>query len=315
MRARVTSDFAMVRAEELRIDLAHLSLAAKAWGDGSLPPLLALHGWLDNAGSFDRLAPLLASERYVVALDLPGHGRSQHRAAGAHYHYVDYLDELREVFDRFEWKRAGLLGHSLGGALAAVFAAVYPGRVDELVLIEGLGPLTTRPDDALKQLRAGLLERAESSGNALRVYADAAAAAHARQRVNGLSEIAARTLTERGLKEVEGGCTWSSDPRLMLPSLQRYTEPQILAVLAGIRAPTLLILAEPETHLIGADAMSTRIAQVADIEVARLAGNHHLHLEHPQEVADAILPFLRKQSEKRREHRDAQTADDQSAGA
>jgi pimeloyl-ACP methyl ester carboxylesterase len=305
----------MVRAEELRIDLAHLSLAAKAWGDPALPPLLALHGWLDNAGSFDLLAPLLARDRYVVALDLPGHGRSQHRAPGAHYHYVDYFDELREVFDDFGWKNAGLLGHSLGGALAAVFAAVHPERVDELILIEGLGPLTTRPEDALKQLRAGLLERAASSENALRVYEDAGAAARARQRVNGLSESAARTLTERGLRPVEGGYSWSSDPRLMLPSPQRYTEPQILSVLRGIRAPTLLILAEPETHLVGAEAMSIRIAQVADIEVARLRGNHHLHLEHPREVADAIGAFLREQSGHRRDGPNAKTASDQPAGA
>jgi len=302
----------MVRAEELRIDLAHLSLAAKAWGDRSLPPLLALHGWLDNAGSFDALAPLLAEDRYVVALDLPGHGRSQHRPPGAHYHYVDYFDELRQVFDHFGWKRPGLLGHSLGGALGAVFAAVYPDRVAELILIEGLGPLTTKPEDALKQLRAGLEERAASSGNALRIYADAAAAAHARQRVNGLSEQAALTLTERGLTKHDRGYTWSSDPRLMLPSLQRYTEAQILSVLCGIRARTLLILAEPETHLVGAAAMAARIAQVADIEVARLPGNHHLHLENPHDVADAIRAFLREKSTRRT---DADAAGDQPAGA
>jgi pimeloyl-ACP methyl ester carboxylesterase len=146
----------------------------------------------------------------------------------------------------------------------------------------------------------------------LRVYPDATAAANARQRVNGLSERAARTLTERGLKKTDGGYTWSSDPRLMLPSLQRYTEAQILAVLSGIRARTLLILAEPETHLVGAAAMVERIAQVANIEVARLPGNHHLHLEHPDEVADAIRAFLRGEST----HRDAaNAADDQPAGA
>jgi pimeloyl-ACP methyl ester carboxylesterase len=147
------------------------------------------------------------------------------------------------------------------------------------------------------------------------VYEDAGAAARARQRVNGLSESAARTLTERGLRPVEGGYSWSSDPRLMLPSPQRYTEPQILSVLRGIRAPTLLILAEPETHLVGAEAMSIRIAQVADIEVARLRGNHHLHLEHPREVADAIGAFLREQSGHRRDGPNAKTASDQPAGA
>ena len=168
-----------MRAEELELRLDALTLAAKAWGDSTRPPLLALHGWLDNAGSFDALAPLLANDRYVVALDLPGHGRSQHRPRGVRYHYVDYLDELREVFRHFGWKRAGLLGHSLGAALGAVFAAAYPELVDELVLIEGLGPLTTRPEDALKQLRSGLDQRPTVDETTLRIYADAGAAAQA----------------------------------------------------------------------------------------------------------------------------------------
>jgi pimeloyl-ACP methyl ester carboxylesterase len=290
-----------VRAEELELRLDALTLAAKAWGDSAHPPLLALHCWLDNAGSFDALAPLLAHDRYVVALDLPGHGRSQHRPRGMRYHYVDYLDELREVFRHFGWMRAGLLGHSLGAALGAVFAAAYPELVDELVLIEGLGPLTTRPEDALKQLRGGLDQRPTVDETTLRIYADAGAAAHARRRANGLSEQAALALMERGLKPVAGGYTWSSDPRLMLPSLQRYTEPQILAVLTGIRARTLLILAEPETHPIGAEAMSARIAQVAGIEVARLPGNHHLHMEHADAVAAPILAFLRNSAAARRD--------------
>jgi len=52
----------MARADEIRIELADRTLAALTWGDRSLPPLIALHGWLDNAGSFARIAPLLASK-------------------------------------------------------------------------------------------------------------------------------------------------------------------------------------------------------------------------------------------------------------
>lgn len=118
----------MPAAEELVIALPHATLAARRWGAASSPPLLALHGWLDNAGSFDALAPLLAARWQVVALDFAGHGRSSHLAPGTWYHYVDYFDELRAVFDHFGWSRADLLGHSLGGTLASLFAALYPER-------------------------------------------------------------------------------------------------------------------------------------------------------------------------------------------
>ncbi len=72
----------MTAARELSLELPHLRLAAQAWGDPQLPRLLALHGWLDNAASFDRLAPLLCGHFHIVAIDLPGHGRSGHRPPG-----------------------------------------------------------------------------------------------------------------------------------------------------------------------------------------------------------------------------------------
>ncbi len=282
----------MSRAEELNIPLAQGALAAKAWGDPALPPLLALHGWLDNAGSFDRLAPLLAGERYVVALDLRGHGRSSHLPPDGWYHYVDRFDELRGVFDHFGWARAGLLGHSLGGTLASLFAALYPERVGELLLIEALGPLTNAAEDALAQLRRALDQRAAyATRRPLRVFPDLPAAVAARVAANGLSETAARAIVERGVTPADGGLVWSSDPRLTLASPVRFTEAQVQSMLAGIRARTLLVLAEPETSYLPAAMMEARAAQVAGISVVRLPGNHHLHLEDAGAVASAIRAF------------------------
>lgn len=282
------------RVEELRIPLTQGALAAKAWGDPKRPPLLALHGWLDNAGSFDRLAPLLVAERYVVALDLRGHGRSSHLSEGNWYHYVDRFEELREVLDHFGWARAGLLGHSLGGTLASLFAALYPEHVDELLLVEALGPLTYAAEDALAQLRRALDQRvAFATRRPLRVFPDLDAAIAARVAANGLSETAARAIVERGVVAVDGGYVWCSDPRLTLASPLRFTEAQVLAMLAGIRAPTLLVLAEPATSYLPTTMMDARAAQVAGIRVVRLPGNHHLHLEDADAVAAAIRVFRR----------------------
>lgn len=282
----------MSRAEELSIPLAQGALAAKAWGDPSLPPLLALHGWLDNAGSFDRLAPLLAGDHHVVALDLRGHGRSSHLGEDGWYHYVDRFDELRGVFDHFGWARAGLLGHSLGGTLASLFAALYPERVDELLLIEALGPLANAAEDTLTQLRRALDQRAAyATRRPLRVFPDLQAAVAARVAANGLSEAAARALVERGVIAVEGGFVWSSDPRLTLASPVRFTEAQVLAMLAAIRARTLLVLAAPATSYLPVAMMEARAAQVAGIRIVRLPSNHHLHLEDADAVASAIRAF------------------------
>lgn len=280
------------RAEERTIPLAQGVLAAKTWGDPRHAPLLALHGWLDNAGSFDRLAPLLAHDRYVVALDLRGHGRSSHLPDGEWYHYVDRFDELRGVFDHFGWARADLLGHSLGGTLASLFAALYPERVGALLLVEALGPLTNEAGNALAQLRRALDQRAAyASRRPLRIYPDLDAAIAARVAANDLSEAAARSIVERGVVAVEGGYVWSSDPRLTLASPVRFTEAQVLAMLAGIRARTLLVLAEPATSYLPDAMMAARAAQVAGIRVVHRPGNHHLHLEDAASVAEAIQAF------------------------
>lgn len=279
----------MARADEIRIEFADRTLAAQVWGDSSLPPLIALHGWLDNAGSFARIAPLLAKKRYVVALDLRGHGCSSHLPPGAWYHYVDYFDDLHAVLDHFGWPRAEFLGHSLGGTLASLFAATHPERVESLLLVEALGPLTVEPVDTLAQLRRGIDERAAyAKRRPLRVFPDVASAIRVRMAASALSEDAARALVERGVQAVDGGYVWSSDARLTLASPQRYTEAQVLAMLAGIRAPTLLMLAEPATSYLPDAMMASRAAEVVDIDIVHLAGSHHLHLEKPQAVFEII---------------------------
>jgi len=286
-----------MRAEELRIELPERTLAALAWGDPASPPMLALHGWLDNAGSFSAIAPLLAKDHYVVAIDLRGHGRSSHLPAGAWYHYVDYFDDLRGTLDHFGWPRATLFGHSLGGTLASLFAAAVPERVESLVLIEALGPLTVAPENTLAQLKRGLDERAAfANRRALRVFRDLEAAIEARAMASGFSREVARALVERGVQKVDGGYVWSSDPRLTLTSAQRYSEAQVLAMLDGIRAPTLLILAEPATPYLCDAMMSERAAQVASIEVVRVAGHHHLHLESARDVFEVVGRFLAARS-------------------
>ena len=288
---------------ELRFPLRHLTLAARAWGDPADPPILALHGWLDNAASFERLAPLLKG-RYVVALDLPGHGRSEHRPAGSWYAYVDYLDEIAEVIEVSGWHRPDLLGHSLGATLASIHAAVRPDTVGRLLLIEGLGPLTAPIESTLEQLRRSQAARAAFSGGKLRVFEDIEAAIQARQRSSALSTEAARCLVQRGLKPVHDasamdapaacGYSWASDPRLTLPSSLRLTEAQLATILPAIQADTLLVLAQPGEPYLPREMVDARIALLQSIEVVRLDGTHHLHLEDPEPVAAAILEFLKR---------------------
>ena len=108
----------MSGVEEVRLNLGHIELAAHLFGPQQGIPVIALHGWLDNANTFARLAPRLHGLR-IVALDLAGHGYSDHRPVGAGYALWDYAHDVLRVAEQLGWQRFALLGHSLGAMVAA----------------------------------------------------------------------------------------------------------------------------------------------------------------------------------------------------
>jgi pimeloyl-ACP methyl ester carboxylesterase len=274
---------------EQRITLSHhLSLSALIWGNHAAPPLLALHGWLDNAGSYSLLAPRLAEHFRVIALELPGHGHSSHLPAGIRYHYVDYVSAVLSAADALGLERYSLLGHSLGAGIASLAAAATPQRIDRLFLIEGLGPLGDDGAHTLQRFRDAYAAPA-TGGKSLRLFANVDQAISARTMASGLRADLARPIVERGLVQVEGGYRWRSDPRLTRPSAVRLAEAQIRALLAGIEAPTALLLSTPVTPYLPSAMMEARAQLVPRIDVAHMDGGHHLQLEHPDAAAAWLL--------------------------
>lgn len=275
--------------EELTLDLGTIRLAARAHGPAGGLPVLALHGWLDNAASFDPLMPLLEGMR-VVAPDLPGHGHSDHRPPGCAYHFIDYVGDALAVADALGWQRFHLVGHSLGGAIGVLLAAACPDRIERLALIEAIGPLSEEPAQAPQRLTQSLTRGDRS----VRYYRSLDEAVAVRRTVGKLSEEAARRLVERGTIAESEGVRWRYDRRLWRASPYRLTEEQVLAFLAAIAAPTLVIAAN-EGHIAPEHpVIARRLAQLASGRVERLAGNHHLHLEDAEPVAEHLRPFLGK---------------------
>lgn len=271
-------------------------LAALSWGDPAAPTWLALHGWLDNAASFSRLAPRLV-ERLgirVVALDFAGHGLSAHRAGG--YALWDYVHDLLDAADALGLSRMPLMAHSMGAGVACLAAAALPERVDRLVLLDGLGALTTEAEEGPAQLRKGLLavRRArarESNAVSARApsayrsrapsYPDSEAAVAARV-AGGATPIdaeTARPLMRRNLETQPGGrVRLRTDARLLRPSPVRLCPEQLDAMLRALRCPVLLV--EGTTGILGDRPRARRArAEVARLTRRVLTGGHHLHLE------------------------------------
>ncbi|WP_062353682.1 alpha/beta fold hydrolase [Pseudoxanthomonas mexicana] len=255
------------------------------------PRVLALHGWLDNAASFVPLADHLPGVQ-LVAPDLPGHGRSAHLAPGAEYTSGVAVNAVLDIADALGWETFSLLGHSMGAGIASLMAAAVPERVQRLVVIEALGGLAETVERTADRWRESIAAARALPGKQLRVFADLAAPIRARMLANQLSEPAARLLVERGVRPVEGGFVWSSDPRLTLPTPQRLDEAQLAALVAGIACPTMVVYADPPQPYFPEPLRSHRASLLPDGRLHVMAGTHHLHMEDPARVAALISGFL-----------------------
>lgn len=257
-------------------------------------PVLALHGWLDNAASFARLAPKLEGMR-IVALDLAGHGHSEHRSAGAGYALWDYAFDVLQVAEQFGWARFSILGHSMGAITAVLLAGAMPERIARLALIDGLVPYTGEAEQAPQKLGEALRARQALTDKRKPVYAEMARAVEARMKgVGAVSREAAELLAQRGLMPVPGGYTWRTDSRLTLPSPLRLSWAHAQAFVRALQCPVSLVLAEQ--GMMRAQAAVRTLLQDLPFEVHRLPGGHHLHLDDEagaQLVADCFNPFLR----------------------
>ena len=280
--------------QSFSLKTSRLELAGFTNGKREGRPIIALHGWLDNAASFSPLASYLEFDRPLYALELPGHGHSQHRPASAQYHLVDNtLDVLAFVDSLCENGDFDLVGHSLGGIVATLVAASVPERVRHLVLLDSLGPLTDDIENVLPQLKKAVSRAAALRNSKLNVYPSKEVAAKARMAgVGKISLEAARTLVDRGVREVEGGFIWSSDPRLLEPSLIRFSEAQVKAIMEGIECPVQLIVGE-DGYFRQYEAISKRLAYIKNLEQHRVAGGHHFHMEGDiEQTAEIINAFL-----------------------
>jgi pimeloyl-ACP methyl ester carboxylesterase len=282
----------MLSPKEFTLELPHLKIQALAYGDAAKPPILALHGWLDNAASFNELAPLL-TDYYVVAVDMPGQGLSEHLPKGQHYQFLAGVEHIVQMLDAVGWEQTILMGHSLGGALASCVAASFSERVKKLILIDSLGPISEESTAAPGRLRDAVNMFLTAEKMQRKVYASQKKMIAMRAKINAVPAEKIANLVERASKAVEHGYMWRYDSALSLPSLSYFTEDQVQAFLAAIKAPTLLIEAE-EGILSDHDLLQQRKAKIVELREVSVAGGHHVHLTAAVEVAEIIQAFLAK---------------------
>ena len=234
-------------------------------------PILALHGWLDNAESFRPLAAELP-EYPLIAPDLPGHGLSPWQTNQDGYVIWSSTGFLHQLLNELG-EPVHLIGHSMGGAIGLLLAATYPEQVLSFTLLDSAGPLSTPAEDVAQQLRKSL-DATPREARTFRTQGEALAVRHTASHLMTADDL--RPMVLRNLQAVDGGWQWRWDPRLRLPSTVRLTEDQISGLFRSLQCPLLALRATeglmPETWF------RQRVAAAPQLTVKELPGHHHFHM-------------------------------------
>ncbi len=276
--------------QPLEFPLSNITLCGIGYGDPSKPMILALHGWLDNAASFQPIAQYL-NDYYILALDITGHGLSSHRSDGAHYHLTDFVFDIHELVESQGWSSFVLMGHSMGGIISTIYASCFPEHVSKLISIESFGPMTKDTQSSPTQLRDSIINRLKAQKSEATHPRSIERTIEARTKVGDIKLESATLLITRNIREDNGQLFFTTDRRLRTFSALRMTEAQAEAFMRNITCPVLLI-----TGSKGYESMRTisqkRVGWVTDLTVAECEGYHHLHMDNPKPVADKIVRFL-----------------------
>ena len=273
--------------QNMQFTIKQRVIHAKVWGPPDGHPVIALHGWLDNAASFDVIACHLFNVR-LVALDLAGHGLSQHRAEASYELWCDMAD-IMAVAAQLEWEQLGLLGHSRGAIIATLLAGTFPDIISHAGLIDAIFPDVVSAEQAPIQLGKAILADNVVSTKPRTVYKTLDQTALVRQAgIIKTSHTVARRLVERGTQGVKGGYSWNTDPRLLLPSPWKCTEQQLAAFMRRIRVPMPLIVASRGLAQWD-ETWKEQLQPYPNARIHEMDGSHHLHMEGASQATGTIM--------------------------
>jgi pimeloyl-ACP methyl ester carboxylesterase len=288
------------------VHAAGVRLATYEWGDPSGPPLLLTHGGFDFAATFDAFAPLLADAGWrVVAWDQRGHGDSDQASL---YSWEADVRDLVSVLDSVSRRPLPLLGHSKGGGLVMQLVEAAPHRVSHLVNLDGLPSKKASPDVAEHERTrqtldevAGWLDHRRRTHLALRKPGTLDELARRRGRMNPrLPHEWLRYLVSVGARRDPDGWRWKIDPSMRFGGFGPWRPEWSMERAPGIGVPFLGVLGlEIEEMGWGSRPEDVRPYLPPGAEFHALDGvGHFVHVEQPRLVADLVLDFLDRRTDR-----------------
>ena len=288
------------------LPLRRLNYHVRHWGPehSPLPTLVLLHGWMDVSASYQFTVDALQQERRIIAPDWRGFGLTS-RTEADHYFFADYLADLDLLLDHYcaPGEAVDLVGHSMGGNIAMMYAGVRPERIRRLVNLEGFGLPATRPAQAPGRYAQWMdeIRQFERGEMALKDYDSAEGVAQRLMKTNPrLPADKAAWLARHWARQGSDG-RWAilGDAAHKIVSAQLYRVDEAQALYEAITAPVLSVEASDDSlgrwwkDKYSLADYHQRLSHVRDCRTAVVQdAGHMLHHDQPQAVAGLIETFL-----------------------
>jgi len=282
------------------LSLRGVQMHVRHWGSEHAPKLFMLHGWMDVSASFQFVVDCFKRDWHVIALDWRGFGLSD-RVASDCYWFPDYLGDLDALLEAISPDQpVQLIGHSMGGNVATLYAGIRPQRVAKLINLEGFGLANAVPAQAPNRYAKWLDELREPP--TMRSYPSREAVIQRLCKNNPrLTPERAEFLSQHwAAADQQGEWHVQGDPKHKIVSANVYRTEEVLACWQQITAPVLWVEAEhtevwrwmgpkEETR-----AEIDRRRQVIPHVTAALIkdAGHMLHHDQPEALAHLIEGFL-----------------------
>jgi pimeloyl-ACP methyl ester carboxylesterase len=265
-----------------RIDANGIQLHYLDYGVPGRRPMLCVHGAAAHAHWFDYVAAGFTPAHHVRALDLRGHGDSAW-AEPRSYSFGTYAEDIDAVANALDLRDFVLVGHSMGGMASLLYAAIYPGRVGRLVVIDSIMLMPMERVQAMRAFGATTPSTNSSQDELVARYRLSPPETHLAD-----PEIIRHMALNSGRQGADGRWQHKADRRVYgnaqqiagLPLWDRIKVPAL--VVKGSRSTRFRA---PEMAEIGARAPQVQWAEVPD-------SNHHITLDNPQGLIDAMRGFL-----------------------
>ncbi len=287
------------------VPIRNLQYHVRTWGTrkaGQLP-LVMVHGWMDVSASFQFVVDALKEDRYIVAPDWRGYGKTAVPSTD-NYWIPDYLADLDFLLDWLDSPQVDLLGHSLGGNVVMLYSGIKPERIHRLINLEGFGMPRTKPENAGKRYVQwmGELKKMNKGELNLASYDSADGVARRLMKTNKrISEDKAQWLARQWAEEnVNGKWDILGDAAHKVVNANLYQVDEALSLYAQITAPLLAVeAADNELGKWWGDKFTLaeyheRLKSVPNCRIEAVAdAGHMMHHDQPEILAEMIEAFLK----------------------